>query len=150
MSSRELARSGKQLVHTGHALTIDRRFEDLSGFLVSAPHEWFPRSIGVHIVGIPVRKRIKVEFGESIETSTVAVVRVSWKATFPQALFPKMEGKVSLSRAGKSSSRLTVSGLYVPPLGRLGEELNEALLHRVADRTVENLAESIARKLRKA
>jgi hypothetical protein len=61
-----------------------------------------------------------------------------------------MEGKVSLSPAGQDSTKLAVSGVYEPPLGRLGEDLNEALMHGVAERTVRELAESIARRLLKA
>jgi len=37
--------------------------------------------------------------------------------------------------------------MYRPPLGRLGMELDEALMHRVAEVTVKGLAESISRQL---
>ncbi len=88
-----------------------------------------------------------VEFGDAIKTSTWAVVRVNWKATFPQKLFPTMEGKVSLSPQGKTAAKLTVSGVYEPPLGRVGEDLNEAVMHPVAELTVKELAEAIAKRL---
>ena len=144
---RDLARSGKQLVHLGHAVEVDRPFESLSARLVAATPDWFPRRIGVHVAGVPVRRRVAVEFGEAVRTSTWAVVRVDWRARFARRLFPTMEGKVSLSPIGKGRSKLTVSGVYEPPLGRLGEELNEAVLHSVAEQTVKELAESIAARL---
>jgi len=40
--------------------------------------------------------------------------------------------------------------MYEPPLGRLGEELNAAVMHKVAERTVRELAESIAQKLNRS
>ncbi len=40
--------------------------------------------------------------------------------------------------------------MYEPPLGSLGEQLNEALLHKVAEGTVRELAESIAEKLNRS
>jgi hypothetical protein len=149
-SIRDIARSGKQLVHVGHAVTITRPFDQLSAWLIEAPRIWFPRSIGVHLAGIPIRKRIAVEFGEAVKTSTWAVIRVNWKATFPQRLFPTMEGKVSLSPQGNGVVKLTVSGVYEPPLGRIGEDLNDAVLHSIAEVTVRELAESIAKRLEKA
>jgi hypothetical protein len=118
--------------------------------LLEAPPSWFPKSIGLHIAGISVRKQVKVEFGESVKTSTWAVVPVTWKATFPEKLFPAMSGKVDVAPVSKDETRLTVSGIYEPPLGRLGEQLNEALMHKVAQRTVKELAESIAENLNRS
>ena len=150
LSVRDIARSGKQLVHVGHAVEIPRPIATLSRALIEAPHEWFPRTVGVHIGAVPVRKRVVVEFGEAVRTSTWAVIRVNWRATFPQRLFPTMEGKVSLSPAGKTASKLTISGVYLPPLGHFGEDLNEAGLHAIAERTVQELAQAVARRLQKA
>jgi len=149
-SIQDIARSGKRLVHVGHAVRITRPFDQLSSRLIDAPGEWFPRSVGIHVVGIPIRKRVAVEFGDAVKTSTWAVVRVNWKATFPQRLFPTMEGKVSLSPQGNGVTKLMVSGVYEPPLGRVGEDLNEAVLHSIAEVTVKELAQSIAKRLEKA
>ena len=118
--------------------------------LLEAPPSWFPQSIGLHLAGISLRKQVKVEFGESVKTSTWAVVPVTWKATFPEKLFPAMSGKVDVAPVSKHETRLTVSGMYEPPLGRLGEQLNEALMHKVAQRTVKELAESIAENLNRS
>jgi len=128
--------------------------KELSDSLVEGPAMWFPglkhdnvASVGLHVAGIPVRKKVVVEFGEPARTSTWAVVPVTWRATFPEALFPIMTGKVSVSPVSKDESRLTVSGMYEPPLGKLGEELNEAVMRKVAKATVKELAEQIAQRL---
>jgi len=107
-------------------------------------------SVGIHVAGLPLRKRVRVAFGESARTSTWAVVPIMWKATFPQALFPVMTGKVSLSPVSQGKSRLTVSGMYEPPLGRLGEQLNEAVMRKVAKATVKEMALQIAERLERA
>ena len=146
-SIRDIARSGKRRIHVGHAVSVQGSFEALATRLVDARRDWFPKSIGVRVAGVPLRKRVVVEFGEAIKTSTWAVVRVNWKATFPQKLFPTMEGKVSLSPQGKNAAKLTVSGVYEPPLGRVGEDLNEAVMHPIAELTVQELAEAIAKRL---
>jgi hypothetical protein len=140
-----------------HSIQIQRPVKELSSTLVDGPSAWFPRlkqdnsaSIGLHVAGLPVRKKVIVEFGESARTSTWAVVPLTWTATFPQALFPVMTGKVSLSPVSSSKTRLRVSGMYEPPFGRLGEELNEAVMRKVAKATVKEMAEQIAELLEKA
>jgi hypothetical protein len=45
-------------------------------------------------------------------------------------------------------TRLTVSGMYEPPLGRLGTLIDDAVMHSVAEATVRELTESIAEQLR--
>jgi len=59
-----------------------------------------------------------------------------------------MNGRLEVAPVSKDETRLTVSGMYEPPLGRLGEELDKALMHNVAEGTVKELAESIAKKLK--
>ena len=141
--------SGKRLVHVACTVQVKRPFDDLSGTLESAS-AWMPRSVGIRVAGVPVRKRVSMQVGDAVRTSTWAAVSVSWTATFPERLFPKMDGKVALSPAGRSVTKLAVSGMYEPPFGRVGEDLNAALLHSLAELTVKQLAESIAVRLVKA
>ncbi len=72
---------------------------------------------------------------------------MTWKASFPERLFPTMEGKVELAPVDGLTTRLTVSGMYQPPLGRVGRQLDQAVMHSVAEATVKELAESIAERL---
>jgi hypothetical protein len=144
-------------VYVQHSVHVQHSVKAVSAALAEGPQKWFPRlggksvaTVGVHVVGVPVRKRVVVELGDPVETSTWTVIPITWKATFPKKLFPEMTGKIELAPSDKDVTRLTVSGMYQPPLGRLGEELDEALLHNVAEATVKELAESIAGRLEKA
>ena len=58
-----------------------------------------------------------------------------------------MDGKVELAPVDAGVTRLTVSGMYEPPLGAVGKKLDEVLLRNVAQATVRELAESIAKRL---
>lgn len=124
---------------------------------MSGPRKWFPRlsgkgvgSVGVHIGGVPVSKRVVVTLGEPVKTATWTVIPLDWRATFPQQLFPKMTGRIELAPVDKAVTRLTVSGMYEPPLGKVGKELNATLMQGVADNTVKELAEAIAKRLEAA
>ena len=134
-------------MHVQHSVHIQRPVKQVSDALLASPSTWFPKSVGVHVAGIPVRKKVNVEFGEAVKTSTWAVIPISWKPTFGGKLLPVMNGKVDVSPVSTGETRLTVSGMYEPPLGRLGEQLDEVLMHNVAEGTVKELAELIAQRL---
>ena len=134
-------------MHVQHSVHIQRPVRELSQALLEEPGKWFPSSVGVHVAGVPVRKKVTVEFGAPVKTSTWAVIPIAWKPTFGRKILPEMTGKVELSPVSKEETKLTVSGMYAPPLGRLGQELDEALMHNVAEGTVKELAESIAQRL---
>ena len=141
-----------------HSVHIDHPVAACTEALMSGPRKWFPRlsgknvgSVGVHIAGVPVRKRVMVAVGEPVRTATWTVIPLDWKATFPGTrLFPSMTGRVELAPVDKKVSRLTVSGMYEPPLGRLGAQLDETLMQGIADATVKELAEAIAKRIEAA
>ena len=134
-------------MHVQHSVHIQRPIKQVSDALLTSPSNWFPKSVGVHVAGIPVRKKVNVEFGEAVKTSTWAVIPISWKPTFGRTVLPVMNGKVDVSPVSTDETRLTVSGMYEPPLGRLGEQLDEVLMHNVAEGTVKELAQLIAQRL---
>jgi len=140
-----------------HSVHIDHPVKACSEALMEGPPKWFPRlggknvaKVGVHVAGVPLRKRVTVELGEPVKTSTWTVIPITWKATFPEKLFPVMTGRIELAPVDQEVTRLTVSGMYQPPFGKLGEQIDEALMHSVAEGTVKELAESIASRLEKA
>src|SRR5581483_6420483 len=135
-SVRSSARGRKHFVRLQHEVAIPLPIARLTPTLTADPEHWFPRGVGIHVAGIPVHKRVDVEF--------------SWRATFAEKLFPTMRGSVTLTANGAEATRLVVSGQYEPPLGKLGEGLNESVMHAVAERTVKELAERVARRLEEA
>jgi hypothetical protein len=144
-------------MYVQHAVHIKRPAKEVSATLLGDPSKWFPglgkknvATVGIHVAGVPVRKKVEVKIGEPVRTSTWAVVPLTWKATFAARFFPEMTGKIEVAPVSKEETRLTVSGMYEPPLGKLGEQLDETLMHGVAEGTVKELAESIAEKLNRS
>ena len=137
-----------------HSVHIDHPVEACTAALMSGPKKWFPRlsgknvgSVGLHIGGVAVTKRVVVTLGEPVKTTTWTVIPLEWKATFPEHLFPRMTGTIEVAPVDKGISRLTVSGMYEPPLGKVGDRLDETVMKGVADATVRDLAEAIAKRL---
>lgn len=143
-----------RFVFVHHSVHIDRPIEGCARTLARGPKRWFPRlgqnneyAVGPRIAGVTIRKRVTVEAGDPVQSGNWTEIPLTWKASSPEKLFPMMTGKVELAPVDGRITRLTVSGMYEPPLGRLGKELDDALMHRVAEATVKELAESIAERL---
>jgi hypothetical protein len=141
-------------MYVQHSVHIDHSVQECAAALSRAPRTWFPRltedsatAVGLKIAGISLRKRVSIDLGEPVSEGEWTNVPVSWKATFPEQLFPVMTGKIELAPVDKNVTRLTVSGMYEPPLGRFGALLDEAVMHSVAEATVKEVTESIAKQL---
>src|SRR6202162_1144248 len=105
-----------------HSVHIDYPVAACTDALMSGPRKWFPRlsgkgvgSVGVHIGGVPVSKRVAGTLGEPIKTATWTVIPLEWKATFPEQLFPKMAGRIELAPVDTAVTRLPVRRMCAPP-----------------------------------
>ncbi|HET9410813.1 MAG TPA: hypothetical protein VFO75_02910 [Candidatus Dormibacteraeota bacterium] len=137
-----------------HSVHINQPAEECSAALARGPRTWFPRlnadnasEVGLRVAGVSVRKRVIVELGEPEKKGEWTDVPITWKATFPERLFPVLVGRLELVPVEKNVTRLTVSGMYQPPLGRLGTLIDDAIMHSVAEATVREVTEAIAVQL---
>jgi hypothetical protein len=137
-----------------HSVHIDRAVEECSNALARGPRSWFPRlqadsaaEVGLRVAGVSIHKRVIVELGEPEKKGEWTNLPISWKATFPEQLFPVLVGRLELVPVEKTVTRLTVSGMYQPPLGRLGALIDETIMHSVAEATVKEVTDSIAAQL---
>ncbi len=139
-----------------HTVHVPHPIADCIAAMARGPRTWFPglkddssSRVGVKVAGVALRKRVSVELGNLIKDGGWAEVPITWKATSATPFFPIFNGKLQLAPVEPTVTRLTVSGMYSPPFGRLGLELDDALLHGMAEATVKDLAEAISRHLEK-
>jgi hypothetical protein len=93
-------------------------------------------------------KLVRVNFLDPVYRGDVMTVGLRWEAAGAAGgLFPVLDANISISPAGDETARLTVAGSYRPPLGRLGAELDRAVMHRVATATMHCLLRSVAEAL---
>ncbi len=142
-------------MYVQHSVHVDRPIDECVQLLERGPRTWFPRlrgdgksDVGLRVAGVTIRKRVTVQLGEPEDRGQWTNVPVSWKATFPERLFPVLTGRLEVVPVDRQETRLTVSGMYEPPLGRLGALIDDAVMHSVAEATVRELTESIAEQLR--
>jgi len=136
------------------SIHIDQPVESVKSILAAGPHAWFAHlddsgeaEVGPHVAGISLRKKVAVEVGPLVTTGDWTEIPVTWKATFIEKLFPVMTGKVELAPVDARTTKLTVCGMYEPPFGPLGKQVDDAFMHKVAEATVADLARSIATQI---
>jgi hypothetical protein len=81
-------------------------------------------------------KKVEVELGITTRSGESLVIPVTWWATGASALFPRMDGDLTISPLGPDQSSVSFQGVYEPPLGPMGRLLDRSVLRRVADSTV--------------
>ncbi len=90
-------------------------------------------------------KLVEVHFRDVVTRGESAVLALRWEATGPGGrLFPPLDADMSLTPAGEHSTRLSLAGVYRPPLAALGAGLDRAVFHKVADATVRSLLARVA------
>ena len=92
-------------------------------------------------------KTVAVHLGEPEGTDEALVIPLTWEATGPTGLFPRLEAELRLSALDPERAELALSGRYRPPLGRAGQVLDETLLTHVAGATVRSFLRRLARTL---
>ncbi len=142
-----------------HSVHLNRQFGDCVQMLVAGHGRWFPgvlqepiageptllAAVGLPVAGVALRKEVAVHLHEPGPDATR--VSFTWRPTFPRRIFPEFEGSLEVAPIDPQTTRLTVSGTYVPPFGAVGRTLDEVVMHRAAEATVKDLAERIAREL---
>lgn len=91
-----------------------------------------------------VAKAVRLEMREPMRGPTETSVSLTWEATGTPGLFPRMEGDLVVSSLGEDITHLALRGTYRPPLGRVGQALDRALLHRVAEVCVKRFIDALA------
>jgi len=95
-----------------------------------------------------VSKLVRVQVRELSWTDRSAGLALRWEATgVGGGLFPVLDADLRLAPDGDHGTVLTMTGVYRPPLGPLGEALDRALLHRLAAATIRSFVARVAAQL---
>ena len=143
-------------------LELDLPIAEVESALLRTPAEWIPAlaasaeehgdqllaEVGFPVSGLQVGKQVEIEMGPPVRTPGRTWLPVTWRATGPRGIFPTLEGELEVAALGPQLTQLGLSARYKPPFGVLGDSLDRALLHRVAEATVRAFVERVAVALR--
>ena len=140
-------------------MTLAHPSERVAAALAAPSHPWsigldgdgreLLAKVGVRVGRLPIYKEVRLTLGAlpSAIPADRVMLPVSWVAVGGPPLFPAMEGTLHVQPEGAGSTRLTLNARYDPPLGLLGELIDRALMHRVAQGTIKDFVERVAGRL---
>lgn len=96
--------------------------------------------VGVSIGKVAAYKHVRLEIGTPRASAAYdrIMLPVNWSAVGGPPLFPRMEGTFHVDPYGSESTRLTLNARYDPPVGALGDLVDRALMHRLAQATMDD------------
>jgi hypothetical protein len=89
-------------------------------------------------------KTVTLDIGRPAGPPGQTTIPLAWSATGATGLFPRMSADLTIARLGPDMTQLGFNGSYEPPGGVVGQAVNEALLHRIAESSVKGLVDRIA------
>ena len=92
-------------------------------------------------------KAVTVHVGSARRSGEETLIPLSWDATGVPGLFPRLVAELRIRAVDPERAELSLTGHYLPPLGRTGQLLDEALLGRLARSTVRSFLRRVARAL---
>jgi hypothetical protein len=94
---------------------------------------------------------VRVEVLEPVHRRDSMTMGMRWEAfCVTGGLFPALDADIRLTTEGEAGTRMTLNGVYRPPLAALRAGLDRVLLHRVATATIHSLMTNLARALESA
>lgn len=108
---------------------------------------------GLARVGLPgarpgLSKLVTIHVGDLATTNGSARLPLRWEATGPgSSLFPALDADILLTPDGEQATMLTLTGVYRPPFGVVGEALDRAVLNRIASATIGDFMDRLARSI---
>jgi len=81
--------------------------------------------------------------------SPVTRISLAWEAAHATAFFPVMTAELSLWPLTATETQLEIEGAYRPPLGIVGNAVDAAVGHRLAEATVHRFLDDVVEQLRR-
>lgn len=90
-------------------------------------------------------KLVRVLLLDPAEHDGSVMLPLRWEATGVMGrLFPVLDANLTLTEVDGETTKLTLNGVYRPPLAGVGAGLDRALLHHAAESTVRSLLRGVA------
>lgn len=144
--------------HQLHAFDyVNRGYEHVRDAVLKDPLALFQRATATELRAkagpVDVGAQIDIEIGAIEETVSAAgrkttKIGLAWKATRRPGMFPTLRGELLIYPLTATETQLELAGTYDPPFGVIGEVLDAAGLHRVAEETVNGFIGAVAAYLR--
>ncbi|HET7421673.1 MAG TPA: hypothetical protein VFL27_14940 [Candidatus Dormibacteraeota bacterium] len=137
--------------------SLDDAYDALERRLRAGPEAWLPGfsveagkvtcELWFEQAGRRISRRVELEAGPVQRFAYGVTVHVRWKAARHPELYPAFDGHLRLEARRQAGSMLRLDGRYTPPGGRLGATVDRAVMHHVAQSSVNDLLARVAERL---
>lgn len=93
--------------------------------------------------GVPA-KSVLLHVGQARIRRDGTAFPVTWRATGPTILFPRMQADLVVAPIGSRSTSLVFEGTYEPPFGFVGGAFDRLVMNRLAEMTVKIWVDRVA------
>jgi hypothetical protein len=109
-------------------------------------------TLRVDVGGLEIGANIKIEVRTIAERESalgdhVTELSIAWTAASASSLFPSMEATLTVYPLSASESQIALHGRYRPPLGVVGQALDNIVGHRVAEASVLRFVRDVAARI---
>lgn len=106
-----------------------------------------------HVGPIDVTAEVAIEIGPQDDTPLPSGrpalrIPIAWSALRATRAFPVMHAELLVYPLTSTETQLELAGSYEPPLGALGRAIDSTLLHNMAEASVLQFVQEVARYLR--
>jgi hypothetical protein len=144
-------------------VVVARPVEQVEVAMVAGARNWIPdiateangngqkllSELGFRVGKRRIRRRIKLDIGAARVASGLIYMPIRWRAASQAGIFPTLDGELEIADLGIDRTQLALSASYEPPLGFIGQLADRALLHRVAEVTVNDFLVRIGERIEK-
>jgi len=137
---------------------VDRTYDEVRQALLDRADRWLPgvatdagrrgelllAEVGFGGEHARVETPVVIEIRPAMEFPSRLVLPIEWRPLSARNLLPKLDGDLEIAPLGPRRTHCSLSARYRPPLGIVGEALDRALLHRVAEATVKDFVDRLA------
>lgn len=136
---------------------IEKPYDEMEARLQSGPEIWLPGferkgnqmtgELAYEQGGNRIKRRTEVRVGPVQRFAYGVTVQIGWKGARHPELYPELDGHLRLERRQPSGSSLRFDARYKPPGGRIGATVDRALMHHVAESSVQGFLAQVAELL---
>ena len=123
--------------------TLSNLSGELNGKAESAYREGEDLRHRLQPIDIAPAKEVFLRVGTARIRRDGVAFPITWRATGPTGLFPKMTAELVVTPVGSDEASVVFEGTYDPPLGIVGEAMDRALLNRIAEMTVKSWVDDL-------
>ena len=96
---------------------------------------------------VRLTRRVVVDLGEPMRFPSRTIVPLRWRPATAGGLLPALDADIEAAPLTPETTQLSMSARYMPPWGAVGNAVDRALLHRVAEATVKDFLDRVGARL---